>query len=151
MDNLIDIPIDIEFKDLDKMLDDELKRTVAHEMHHAIRMQSIGYGDTLLETIISEGLADHFDKEIYGKRIPGYWTDALSQDQIQIYLQRVKKSFNKKYISYKWLFGYGGIPRWTAYSLGYYIIGKYLEDYKDQKASTLYNTPAQEIISNIDI
>ena len=42
----------------------EIESTVTHELHHAARWHTIGYGKTLLEACVSEGLADHFDIEV---------------------------------------------------------------------------------------
>jgi hypothetical protein len=40
--------------------------TVAHELHHAARNQGPGYGKTLGEALVSEGLAQAFEAEMTG-------------------------------------------------------------------------------------
>lgn len=62
--NYIEISIDPKFKNIEAVFSQNIKSTLTHEFHHAIRMQTIGYGEKLLEEIISEGLADHFDDEL---------------------------------------------------------------------------------------
>ncbi len=148
--NKIDISINMSYKDLKTSINNELKRTIAHEMHHAMRMQTIGYGETLLDGIISEGLADHFDEEIYGKRIPGIWTAALSSEDIHLYLKKAKSMFNStEYNHAEWFFGTDKIPKWTGYSLGYYIIDKYLKLNPTKKPSTIYNKKSKDIIKDL--
>src|SRR3989344_2722710 len=55
-----------EFRNIEKSINKELGRTLAHEINHAMRWRNPGYGKTLLEALVTEGLADHFDLEING-------------------------------------------------------------------------------------
>ena len=71
----------------------DLPRTLAHELHHCARWQSIGYGKTLLEAMVSEGLADHFDIEINHVDSPP-WSTALKEQEITELLVRARKSFH---------------------------------------------------------
>ncbi|RMH11155.1 MAG: hypothetical protein D6701_15425, partial [Gemmatimonadetes bacterium] len=41
-------------------LEEELIPLLAHELHHTRRRRGPGYGATLLEAMVSEGLADHY-------------------------------------------------------------------------------------------
>lgn len=43
-----------------------LERMFAHELHHAARWAGPGYGLTLGEVMVSEGLAGHFSLELLG-------------------------------------------------------------------------------------
>lgn len=43
-----------------------LERMLAHELHHSSRWDGPGYGKTLGEALVSEGLAGHFAQEVYG-------------------------------------------------------------------------------------
>jgi len=53
-----------------------LGRMIAHECHHAMRWREVGYGRTLLEALVSEGLAGHFVRELYQSE-PEPWERAL--------------------------------------------------------------------------
>lgn len=53
-----------------------LPRTIAHELHHAVRWMNPGYGKTLGEAIVTEGLTAHFELEVFGGR-PNPWDVAL--------------------------------------------------------------------------
>ena len=79
--NTIFISLNPEHPDFKKALNDVPPYTIAHELHHTIRWQKQVEGDTLLEAIIFEGLADHFAVEAIGCEKPSVWSSALSQEQ----------------------------------------------------------------------
>ena len=54
-------------------------------MHHCARWGTVGYGETLLEAMISEGLAEHFDIEV-NKTKPTMWATALDKKNLEKYL-----------------------------------------------------------------
>lgn len=125
-----------------------LEGTIAHELHHALRWKNPGYGETLLEAMISEGLADHFDIEIT-KKEPDQWDTALTDKQMIMFHKKAKKEYsNKKYNRDAWFFGSKErmIPKWTGYTLGFDLVRKYLKNHPSKKASTLYRTKAKEFI-----
>ena len=54
--------------------------TMAHELHHSSRVRTgPGYGSTLAEVLVTEGLADHFVLEAFPDTPPQPWDNALSQ------------------------------------------------------------------------
>lgn len=125
----------------------KLERTLAHELHHCLRWKDPGYGDTLLETLISEGLADHFEIEVSGGQ-PADWDTRLTPGQIQEWLKKAQLGFSNKDGINAWLFGSEekGIPKSTGYCLGFYLVGEYLKKHPKQRASTLYNKKAEEFL-----
>jgi hypothetical protein len=146
--HLVFVSIDVKFPNLKDFLPIRLERTLAHEFHHCMRLNTIGYGKTLLEALISEGLADHFVVEIMGKE-PNPWSTALAPDQLRIYLERAKAEFmNEKYNHQSWFFGRGNtdIPRWAGYALGFHLVKEYLTKHPDKKPSQLYSMKAEEFI-----
>lgn len=147
--NFITIAIDPAFPNLKKNLQLELLDTFAHELHHVARWQTVGYGKTLFEAIISEGLADHFANEITERKDLHLWDKALNKKQIINFLKKAGQEFNSKEYSHSdWFFGSKErrIPRWTAYSLGFYLVGNYFKKHPEMKPSTLYKTKAEEFI-----
>ena len=59
--NSVFIYLDPKFPNfLDTTIREELERTLAHEFNHAARWQTVGYGTTLLEAMISEGVGRPF-------------------------------------------------------------------------------------------
>jgi len=146
--HLVFIPFDTRHKHLRNSIRERLEGTIAHELHHALRKRILGYGDTLLEAMISEGLADHFDIEITNKE-PDQWDTALTDKQMTAFHKKAKKEyFNKKYDRSAWFFGSKGkgIPKWAGYTLGFNIVSAYLKKHPDKKPSQLYRTRAEEFI-----
>lgn len=61
------------------VLNMHLARTLAHELHHCVRWRGPGYGSTLGEALVSEGLADHFDLQVHHGSAPYHWTQAMNE------------------------------------------------------------------------
>lgn len=143
--HLIYISIDPSFKPLSTPIK-ELKGTLSHELHHCLRWTNPGYGATLLEAIITEGLADYFELQIT-KKPPQRWSVALDKNELNKWLSNAKAEFNnKQYDHNEWFYGSKRIPKWTGYSLGYYLVGEYLKKHPGESAETLYSTPASEFL-----
>lgn len=147
--NVLFIYLDTKFPGFEnKTLKEELPRSIAHELSHVIRWRIIPYGETLLGTLIWEGLADHFEMEINNKA-PQAWSVALNANQISKMMKKVKEEYyNKDYDYIAWMFGSKekGIPKWTGYTLGYKLVAEYLKKHPDKKPSQLHNLKAKEFI-----
>ena len=128
----------------------ELLASLAHEFHHAIRFRKPGYGNTLREAMISEGLADHFAMEITGRKESWPWSRTLSHAQKKLFLKRASREWRKQghYDHTKWFFGSSSpdIPRWTGYTLGYDLVETYLRAHPGTTASELVSAPASLFI-----
>lgn len=145
--NFITIAIDPEFPNLQESLQLELLDTFAHELHHTARLQTVGYGETLFEAMITEGLADHFATEITERKDLHLWDKAFNLKQIAEWLRKADKEFDSKTYSHSdWFFGSKerGMPKWIGYSLGFYLVDNYFKKHASVKASTLYKTKAEE-------
>ncbi len=145
--NLLKIHIDPDFEGLEESIDTEIKSTLAHELHHCARWASIGYGNTLLEALVSEGLADHFDIEINGGT-PKPWSTALTATELEEVGRMAEREFsNKEYSHSVWFFGADTvhIPRWAGYSLGFALVGKYLQK-TGKRASELVSESADSFL-----
>lgn len=125
--HLLYMSVDPNHSDLKNNIATETKSTVAHELHHCARWQAVGYGKTLLEAIVSEGLADHFDLEINGGQ-PKPWSIAVQGEVLAKLKERARAEYhNQNYNHWAWFFGSDDIPRWAAYSLGFQIVKEYLQ------------------------
>lgn len=145
----LDIYIDPGFPNLGLELESKLMRTLAHELHHCARWSSCGYGNTLFEAVISEGLADHFDQEVNGKD-PLPWSTALTKDQIQFLKPKLfEEAWKDNYDHSAWFFGTQPhqIPRWAGYTLGYDLTKKYME-LAGKKPSELVFEPAKSFYNH---
>ncbi len=140
------ISVDTARPDIKEIIEHELAHTIAHELHHAMRWRSVGYGDTLAEALVTEGLADRFSVEATGGE-PSLWTQGFSNEELEALLVRARAEFDKTDYSHEdWFFGGNGLPKWGGYALGYFIVGKYLAEHPGVTAASLCDVEASEIL-----
>lgn len=131
-----------------------LPGTLAHEVHHSVRIQiGPGFGKTLLEELITEGLADSFAHTLY----PGMvhpWTNALNSNQEYELWQQIQPFLNNLDLQYelygKWFFGGDGIPNAAGYTIGYRIVQNYLNRHPIMSAAELVREEAKTILKASD-
>jgi uncharacterized protein YjaZ len=124
-----------------------LPRAIAHELNHSVRITAgPGYGATLLDSMVSEGLADNFDTSVFpGPTQP--WDNALTSDQAAALWQHAKGSLADSDPSTRraWLFGGGNIPVWTGYTLGFRLVAGYLQRHPGIDGAAATRLTADEI------
>ena len=112
-----------------------VKETVAHEMNHAIFFhyhKSMISSQTLLQTMIFEGLAENFREESVGGKTAA-WSSALNVQQCKKYLTDLSPSLSSRdYSLYRRVFfGDKKNKRWAGYSIGYRIVKAFRRKYPD--------------------
>jgi Predicted Zn-dependent protease (DUF2268) len=139
----VEMYLDPGFPNLAQLLPERLPPLVAHELHHARRFRGPGYGRTLLEAMVSEGLADHFSIELMGAPVPP-WSDAFPRDQTEGYLGLARPELDTtSYDHERWFFGPSPpLPRWTGYTLGFRLVEAYQAAHPGATAASLVDTPA---------
>lgn len=100
--------------------------------------------------MVSEGRAGQFAKELSGSE-PEPWEQDLSRSELRQFIPRTTEHFEphasrgtKEIDINEWMFASGTMPRWLGYTLGYEIVGQYLEDHPDLSASDLLDLPSTE-------
>jgi uncharacterized protein YjaZ len=129
--NVVQIYLDPNNENFASCFSMELAATLVHELHHCMRWRGPGYGKTLREALITEGLAQNFEAEYRGA--PPFYAVALREDQLKEMRCKAEHDLdNDSYIHADWFFGSEGrrIPRHTGYSLGYEIVNEYLRTCK---------------------
>jgi Predicted Zn-dependent protease (DUF2268) len=123
--------------------------TLAHELHHSSRIRTgPGYGWTLGEALVTEGLADHFVAEAFPSTPPQPWDNAFPSERESALWRQAERDLNSPESAddhRRWFFGAGQLPRWAGYTLGYKIVAAYLR--ADRKASKAVKTPADTVIA----
>lgn len=123
-----------------------LERMFAHELHHAARWAGPGYGFTLGEAIVSEGLAGHFTLELFGGE-PEPW-ESLNEVEIQSHILRTRKDWDRTdYDHNAWFYGTSNLPRWLGYTVGFNLVTRFLLANPHLRASTLTNVNAKAFTS----
>ncbi len=146
----IRITLDPHFPHKEKLLYEELPRTISHELHHAVRAKAlVNEPNTLGAALINEGLATHFETEVWGGE-PSKWATALNQEQLQELLKvAVNERTDTTYDHARWFFGAKELPRWTGYTIGVYLVKEYLRLHPEQTAASLVATPADTIFDGL--
>ena len=124
--------------------------TLAYELDHVARVdRGPGYGSTLLEVMVTEGMADAFATQAFPDAPSHPWAQALSPRQMRNLWARAQPSLdelidNRGYG--EWFSGRGRLPPWTGFSIGSGIVSSYLARHPEARASDLVTVPAQEVL-----
>ncbi len=137
------LPTDPANKRFAESLETEFLPALGHELHHCMRRGTVGFGHTLGEALVTEGLACHFETELRNGKIPVY-ASALQKDDIARLMARAQEEFdNADYNYQEWFFGEGeNIPFYAGYTLGFALVSRYIDKHS-VKASRLYAEPAE--------
>lgn len=111
-------------------LEKDLIETVAHEYNHAV-----WYGmyttesQTLFDSLVIEGLAEHFRESVVGgERAP--WCSLFpSRKEFEVSLQKIKPFLYRTDMYDAVFFGNDIYQKWTGYSLGYWLVGDFLSNH----------------------
>jgi hypothetical protein len=133
--------------DIQRKLTAWVPKTVAHELHHSSRVRTgPGYGYSLADGLVAEGLADRFADSIFPTpQAP--WDHALTVAQEQREW-KAAQSILYGLIGYDhdmWFFGGSGTPRWTGYSLGYVLVEAYLEQHPAKQFAV--DVPTRKVLA----
>jgi uncharacterized protein YjaZ len=124
-------------------------QTIPHEYHHTLRYRTVGYGNNLFESMISEGLACHFAIEVCKIDTPDY-CKALNKEQFKEWKEKAEKIwFNSDYDHLEWFVGLKKtIPANTGYTIGFSMVSDYLRKHLGETAASLYKTSADKFLEN---
>jgi hypothetical protein len=142
-ENLIMIDADPDHPDFANSLENEFLTTLGHELHHCMRWRTVGYGNTLLEALVSEGLACHFERELRPGVIP-FYAAALEKEEIHnLFAKAIPNLSDTNYNHAAWFLGQSNdIPLHAGYTLGFELVSKYLRQ-QGKPASQLYDASAE--------
>jgi uncharacterized protein YjaZ len=124
-----------------------MPRALSHEVDHSVRiLAGPGFGDSLLEEIISEGISSAFDMAAF-PGTPNPWDRAISRSQ-ECALWKQAQPLLAEYGLYgQWMFGGGGVPHWTAFTIGYDIVTDYRQRHPDTSWPTITTASAATILA----
>ncbi|MBU3031435.1 DUF2268 domain-containing putative Zn-dependent protease [Paracoccus marinaquae] len=117
-----------------------LVRILVREMHHLIRWDGPGYGRSLGEALVSEGLAGHFVLQVLGGR-PDPW-DAM-RPAAGLARQAMNEWARLDYDHARWFHGKGDIRKWAGYGLGHLLVVEHLAQNQGEMATSLAGARAE--------
>ena len=133
--------------ELNGIIKEIIPGTIYHEMNHVARWQRIGFGSTLLEVIVTEGLATVFAKEQWksGKDPWSNYSKKEITNLLDIFKQR-KKNNDATYNHEEWFYGAGKLPRFLGYKIGSYIVKIFRKKCNTLSWEKIVKMKASEII-----
>jgi hypothetical protein len=146
--SLFSLTLDPDNPNFERCLaDGTLRRQVAHEVHHCLRNAGPGYGRSLGEALVSEGLAGQFVTQLFTSS-PELWERAVDPAVLPSLFPDEAALASTAYDHSAWFFGAGGrFPKWLGYTLGYTIVGRWLEETPDVDGDKFISIAAAEVLS----
>lgn len=118
----------------EKATENLISEMVAHELCHAARWgKDDEWINSLFDGMISEGIATYFEAEFVKDRTEKtvFIKTILerSDEENEKILEKLRSQLDSNYYDYDTIFfnGSNELPRWSGYSLGYYLVRKYLK------------------------
>jgi hypothetical protein len=146
---VIGLGIDLTQPHSEDRLRHALLKTLFHEVHHALRWDGPGYGGTLGEALVSEGLAQRFLHEMMDCP-PEPWEDAVPAAVCEAHRSRARAAFDDAgYDHGAWFFGQGELPEWLGYTLGRRIVDRHLAQHPGATALSLAQADAADFAATL--
>ena len=118
-----------------------IERTLVHEFHHAMRWRGPGCGGSLGQMLVSEGMAQLFEEEVFGEA-PFFSRVSITDDEIAAALAVLHEP---EFSQTKWFFGADGITFSFGYTYGYRICRAFANA-TGKSASELVGVPTREVL-----
>lgn len=145
---VIYVTVDPDHPSLQANPGQSFERMLAHEFHHCSRWDGPGYGRTLGEALISEGLAGRFAQEVFDGQ-PEPW-ETVEASVLWPHVPRARREWsNARYVHEEWFFGSAALPRWLGYSLGYQLVSRYLTAHPLESASALVHADSEIFLPHL--
>ena len=120
--------------DEEKATENLISEMVVHELCHAARWgKNDEWINSLFDGVISEGIATYFEaefvKDCTEKTVFIKTILKRGDEENEKILEKLCSQLDSKYYDYNTIFfnGSNELPRWAGYSLGYYLVRKYLK------------------------
>ena len=108
-----------------------------------------GYGTTLGEVLVSEGLSDTFSVYAYPKTPPIPWDEALQPNQLQS-LGAIARDdatmTDTGEVHRRWFLGAGNLPRWAGFTIGASWVRHFLTTHPQIDVTAATELTANKII-----
>ncbi|MBF9263875.1 DUF2268 domain-containing protein [Paracidovorax cattleyae] len=146
------LPIDVHRHEADPAaFGHALRSLLAHELHHCARWAGPGYGNTLGEALVSEGLACLFESE-FGSSGPPFYAHSLSKARLETIAPLARAQRDRTdYGHAQWFYGTrpDTLPRHAGYALGYAMAVRHSRR-TGLSASELVHVPASAFFADLD-
>jgi len=141
-----DIVVNIDFsrRDITKVIQKELPSMLYHEFSHVVRASvHKNLYTTLIESLITEGIASYIEKKVFRKKVP--YIEPIKNER-KYWLQVQKNMYRNTYDHGEWFYGTKKFPRWIGYRFGYLIVNSFMEQQKNLSFAQLVKTKSFEVL-----
>lgn len=128
-------------QDPDRFDADLFMRTLVHEAHHQMRWDGPGYGKSLGEALVSEGLAGHFVLQVLGGAPDPWDATVIASGAARMAMNEWAR---RDYDHARWFIGGADLRNGTGYGLGHRLIAAHLAQNPDASAGSLAHLRADE-------
>jgi len=139
------VTLDLGHAGLSERLEPAFTALLAHELHHTVRWAGPGYGCTLAEAVVSEGLACCFEAELPGGELPFYARPRPAPERERVQAAFAAQHDAAVYDHDAWFYGRGALPRHAGYALGAELVARHLKRCGGS-AAALAQAPAAEFL-----
>lgn len=125
-----------------------LQALFAHEYCHSCHRHTLREPPTLVDSLVTEGLAEYAVESLYGGEALNEWTTRYSLDEVQDYWQQLKQKLDVVGLHQHrvYLLGGGAYPAWIGYCTGYRIVQTFLEKNGAHTVQQLLRIPTKDIL-----
>ncbi|MFC0340943.1 DUF2268 domain-containing putative Zn-dependent protease [Paracoccus niistensis] len=117
-------------------------RRMLRELHHVARWDGPGYGRSLGEVLVSEGLAGHFVVQVLGG-VPDPWDAATPPSGLA---KRAMTEWAWRDLDRGlWFEGKGNIRKWAGYGLAHRLLAEHLSREPELEAAALVHISAEAL------
>lgn len=117
-------------------------RALVREMHHIIRHDGPGYGRSLGDALVAEGIAGHFVLHVLGGK-PDPWDAVVPASGLG---RRALNEWSRlDFDRPSWFDGKGDIRKWAGYGLGHRLIADELAQAEDADILALSQVKAEAL------
>ncbi|MDH5928624.1 DUF2268 domain-containing putative Zn-dependent protease [Vibrio lentus] len=124
----VEVFLDVSRDDIEDIVENELVAVLGHEINHALRKSHGHKNSTLLDNLVMEGLACHFESVLNNGGVSSMFVDIQDEDWIPIY-QRMKPFLESSSFPFEQMFlgtKLDEYPRYAGYWVGYNLVTQYL-------------------------
>ena len=134
---VIGLRVDLGPHQAGKSLHQAVLKTLYHEIHHVLRWDGPGYGETLGSALVSEGLAQRFVHEMMVCP-PEPCERAVGASSCEAFRRDAQAGFDDgDYDHGAWFYGTGVMPNWLGYTLGLRMVDRFLSAHPHMTALRL--------------
>ena len=145
--NLMHVNVDVDHENFERAIQVELLSVLAHEAHHCKRMAAIPTDSSLLDSIVTEGLACQFELQVAGGEKPSFIPDVVMALTDEL-LSRMRATLELTDYCYDTYFlgkDTDIYPKYAGFAVGFDIVGSFLRR-EGLTAGEAAWVPAQEFL-----